>query len=191
MAHLFELLFAGEPSLNNRLFSVLLSMHVTFSELWGAMPLDEAGLRAQAEAAWMSKDIGRSFGPFAADWPVFTPDDWHGRWAETGTPLLMLNGTWDPQTPIERALTAAAAFAGPNQTFVTLPAVTHGALTQSNVRGNQPPCGLQLMEQFLLAPTEAIDQACVAQLEQHIFDLPPVYADLLFGTDDLWENPPE
>lgn len=193
VVHLFDLLFAGDgpPPLSNQLFSRLLSMHVTFSELWGDMPLDEAGLRAQAEAAWMSKDIGLAFGPFAADWPTYAVDDRHGRWAQTDTPLLMLNGTWDPQTPIDRALAAAEAFAGAHQTFVTLPAVTHGVLGQSNVRGNLPTCGVQLMEQFVLDPTAALDTACVDQLEQRIFALPPAYADLLFGTDDLYENLPE
>lgn len=174
------------PSLSAQLFSVLLSRHVVFSELWGHNPPDASALDAIASAALASKDIGRAFGPDYASWPRYTPDAFAGQWAATDAPMLMLNSDLDPQTPLRFARPARSVYSGDHQTFVVLRGASHGAAFSSVIRGGRTTCGILLMTQFMRDPTAPLDTSCTRELDLNNLDVSRNVAAFFLDTDDLY-----
>jgi pimeloyl-ACP methyl ester carboxylesterase len=64
-------------------------------------------------------------------WPIYGDDGYFEKFADTDVPILMLNGTLDPQTPLSIAEPTAAIFNGPHQQFITVPWSPHGVLFNS------------------------------------------------------------
>jgi len=186
--HLLGLIFgSGDEPSEAGLFSVVLAHHVTFSELWPDPPASLEELQSVADAAIAHKNIGPTFRMRYDDWPRYAPDAYHGRWPETDVPMLLLNGTLDPQTPIETARRAEAAYDGPHQRFVTMPDVAHATLTNSPIGGGAT-CGAVLLGQFLTDREAELDLGCLDELAVLDFRLEGTgYANALFGTTDLWD----
>lgn len=168
------------------LFSIVLAHHVTFSELWPDPPPSLEELQAIADAALGHKNLGVNFRLRYDDWPRYEPGPFHDQWATTEVPMLMLNGTLDPQTPIERARRVGAHFAGPHQTFVELPDVSHGVLSGSYTSSGER-CGEELLIQFVSDPKAALDTSCVDEIALRDFRLRAAFAQYLFDSDDLWD----
>jgi hypothetical protein len=104
-------------------------------------------------------------------------------------PILMLNGTMDPQTPIETAIAAEAQLNGPMQTFVTVPEAVHGVINTPVATQGALPCGAQIMLSFLEDPLAQPSTACLSDLLPLTFDFGVEEAQVVFGTDDAWDNP--
>jgi len=168
------------------LFSIVLAHHVTLSELWASPAPSTETLQAIADAAIAHKNIGAQFGARQASWPTYEPDALHGIWATTDVPMLMMNGTLDPQTTIASARAAELAFAGPNQTFVEMPNVGHVTLTNSWTRPNAT-CAIALLTQFMRGPESTLDTSCVDDIDVLDFELTADYAQAFFGVDETWD----
>jgi len=185
--HLIELLFGGDDAEAPGLFSFALAHHVTLSEMWGDPPPSLDELQTIADEALALKNIGVSFGSRYESWPRYAPDELHGGVADTDAPMLLMNGSLDPQTPLDEALRFGASFDGAHQTFVTFPEVSHAALSQSPMVGGGLTCGARIVEQFVRDPEATLDTACTAEIDTRDFTLTPRFAQVLFGTSDLWE----
>jgi hypothetical protein len=111
-----------------------------------------------------------------------------GQWPEVKTPILAMNGTLDPQTPIGKANAAQENLRGPHQHFVTMPWSPHGVAFASPVAtAGAPPCGMQLVRGFLADPHAEPDTACINDLLPP-FALNPNVTARFFGSLDMWEN---
>jgi hypothetical protein len=169
--------------------SYALFNHVALSELWpeSAPPYDD--FVAEVVGLRVSIDLSPRVAILQDDWPRYPDDEYVGRWAETGTPLLMMNGDLDPQTPIWVGGRAADHFTGENQHFYTIPLAAHCVVGQSPVEteGGQA-CGMQIMLSFLADPAAEPDTACLGDLSPVDFAGVPEYVEYLFGASDLWEN---
>lgn len=186
--------------------SLTLGLHVILAELLGSMSY--ADVQAIADAAYFSTDGSPGMLQVAESgvWPVVPDDGYMNRWAETATPLLMLNGTLDPQTTLAMAEPAGAHYTGAHQTFVAIDAAPHGVLVSSqtyesvqamfegSIEYLTRPCGFRIMESFVADPTAAPDTTCLGELYPLEFGtaspLNRYVSAYLFGTEDMYEGPP-
>lgn len=156
-----------------------LHFNIVFSELPGSPPDDlaevEAGLTVSNEqmlayaAAW-------------DQWPTYDPSPWLGETADTDVPIVILSGTYDANTPPWLSAAFGERFDGPAQTFVSITGGHHAAILNSPIEGGSH-CGIELVSQFLSAPTEELDTSCASQV------LPLDFEDVDFpGAADPWED---
>jgi hypothetical protein len=123
-------------------------------------------------------------------WPKYEDPTWDDKWAETATPMLMLQGVLDPATGYDRAIAVGEHFDGPNQTFVAFPTAGHNVSSGTPVSEDpdEVHCGRRLFVDFIKDPTAALDLSCVDQVLPNDFEGDPTLADLVFGTLHLWED---
>jgi len=122
-------------------------------------------------------------------YPSYEKDSYYGLWAKNQDKILMLNGTFDFQTPMEIALPAKENLQGVNHFFVTVPYAGHGVIFSDNSGNDQNiPCGMQIMAEFLENPDKTPNTSCTTNLLGPDFKGAESEADFYFGTDDLWEN---
>jgi pimeloyl-ACP methyl ester carboxylesterase len=169
-------------------FSQALEVHIDFSEIWESPAPSAAELQARADAALYSLNWASDRAAVYESWPKYPADQYALAWPKATLPMLMLNGTLDPQTPIESAQIAATHFNGPHQTFVTLPNVPHVASYQSPViDAGALPCGVQVIASFVGSPEGTPDTACLARIKPVAFEDAKL-AKSFFGTGSVWEN---
>ncbi|WP_437821688.1 alpha/beta hydrolase [Sorangium sp. So ce1078] len=122
-------------------------------------------------------------------WPRYPHDQFWGGWPSSTVPILAMNGQLDPQTPIGLAELAADRLTAPHQTFVAVPWSAHVVATGSPVKtAGAAPCGTQMMARFIAAPEAPIDTTCLDDLVPVTWNEDPAVVEMLFGTDDMWEN---
>lgn len=178
--------------------SSILGVHVILSEMWDDTPFSE--IEAIHDEAYFSIDTSYFFGQIAdmGVWPTYGDDGYFDKFADTATPILMLNGTLDPQTPLSIAAPMAEIFNGPHQQFVTVPWSPHCVLgsswTEAALEGTGPICGEEIIFDFLDDPTGTVDTSCLDELYPLEFDptseINIWISEELFGTDDMWEGDP-
>jgi len=167
--------------------SDILGSHILFSELWDEPAPSLDVIEQAAQRAFVSLDVAYDVAWLYEPWPRYPRDPMVDQWAVASLPMLMLNGTLDPQTPMEVAEPARARFTDGHQTFVTIPNAAHATLIQSpTVGGGQ--CGMMVTDSFLDNPEGRLDLSCLNDLEPIDFNGVPAYSQFLFGEADMWEN---
>lgn len=187
----FSVLFAppGDPDPAALLDSTPLGMNIGLSEMVEADPPSLADLQAFEDGAYFATGNGTSARALYDLWPRYPRDEYVGKYAPTGVPMLMLNGTLDPQTPIEFALEITPNYTQPHQTFVPIDRAVHATVVGSPTSAPpHTPCGLTMWLGFLGDFTAPIDASCVAGVAPIGFEGDPALAQALLGTADLWEN---
>lgn len=159
--------------------SLPLGTHILLSEMYGREGLSPT-------SPLISLDQTSRMAALHDLWPRYQPDAAVGQWPQTRAPILMLNGTLDPQTPIAQARLAARHLHGAAQRLVTLPGAAHGTLTASPVDDSEQACGLQLLLGFLKAPAADPDLHCVDHLLPLDFQGDPLLSVALLGTTSTW-----
>ena len=161
-------------------YSDVLHHHIALSEQW------EAPTPSLAQAQDLLDDGLWAFGTtkkfeLAASWPTYAEDQYADQFAEVSIPLLMLNGEFDPATPLAQALTVGEHFSGADQHFVTIPDGTH-SLKSPLPDGSW--CAREMLFAFMQDPT--------APLLDCMDDVVPLdfqgTVSFVLGTPDLWEN---
>ncbi len=170
------------------LSSTVLGFHIAFSEMEPSPPTSRADLAKMLEGAVFTKNDATLYDAWEA-WPKYPRDEFVGRYPDSSTPLLLLNGTLDPQTPQEFAEEVAPHYGKPNQTFVLLPRAAHGTLYQSPMKGSRDACGMVLWKQFLGDPKRALDTSCTGKILDIDFSESNPLAKYYLGTSSLWGIP--
>jgi len=176
----------GEEGL--QAFSMPLANHIGLSELWDEPSPAVSALAAEESETLVSNGVGASMGALHDAWPRLPHDRFHGAWAKTATPILMLAGDLDPATPLDEQEPARAAFAGAHQTFVTVPRASHAIVANSPVTtAGAPGCGADLLAQFLREPASTLDASCVDRIAPLSFESAGATTTMVYlGTTDLW-----
>lgn len=188
---LMGLLTQEQPeSLEYELWGYVLTQNVVRSEFGeDPMPTVEE-LQEIRESAVASRDITIMLGE-TIDWPTYPADPFIGGWAETDTPVLMLQGGLDPATLLEKATGYRDRFQGQHQHWVEIPTATHTAIASSpfvDEIGESRSCGTRMVMAFTEDPTGELDTSCVDLVEPLDFTLTSTDYNLaLFGTRDAWE----
>ncbi len=168
-------------------FSQLLNAHILMSEMWS----DPAPSYAKVQADFLSTYIapGATYGSLSLfdKWPKYPRDAFVGKFATTDVPVLLLNGTLDPQTPDYYAKAMHEGLKAPNKQLVLLAGAAHGTVNQAPTFAGGM-CGLELSVQFFKDPKKPLDKACVGLLLPVTFTLPPYIVKQFLGVNDLFEN---
>jgi len=180
---------AGTPPLTVSAYSPVLGANIALSEMWEASEptLEEVVERDATQP--ISRGVSVSMAKLVGMWPRYGDDGLIGRAADTDTPVLMMAGVLDILTPLELQRTATLTLDGPNQIFVEFPYAIHSVIGSTPLPGQSglATCAMGLWTQFMKAPTEALDTACVSQTVAPDFTGPTQLAQQLFGRPDLWE----
>jgi pimeloyl-ACP methyl ester carboxylesterase len=180
--------FASQIDTEASSFSQALSMNITLSEL-SRRPLPTLDTIFQnVEGLYAAIDAGPRRASAVSVWPAFERDRYFGDFADTVVPLLMLNGTLDPQTPLAVARPTGQHYRGASQHFVEIPYSPHTTLTQSLVDTAGSTCGADLVRQFLSNPTGTLNEDCLDLVLPLNFAGIPEITQLLFGTDSPWND---
>ncbi|MFK7984684.1 MAG: alpha/beta fold hydrolase [Sandaracinaceae bacterium] len=166
-------------------FSWVLFAHITLSEMWrdGGPTLEQA---QALEANGLLGDGGlANFIQMRESWPRYDLDRHDNGFAETRVPMLMINGSLDPATPLLSAERVGAHFDAPGQTFVTIEGGAHGF--GAPLEDGQS-CAQAMIEAFVSDPAAPVDD-CGARVVPPDFRGTPELANAAFGTADLWDEP--
>ncbi len=135
-----------------------------------------AGLFTVTHEQWTSLPDVAALPPFPADLPT-----------------LALAGRYDLQTPLSWVDELAESFAGEDQQLLVFDSSNHGVIGSSET-ATSDSCAREIIEQFALQPTGALDTSCMDDLPE--IDPALERPDLLetsvsvFGTDDPWSLVP-
>lgn len=179
----------GPVPASQRFFSLLLSAHVTLSELWTVPAPTLEEIEAYDASANVSHFAPATFTRVQPNWPRYTLDAYAGQLAEVDVPILGLHGDLDfiPQSAIQEA--AEHFSSQPHQTFVTIPRSQHGTFGAPQTGGG-PSCGLQLFSQFLSDPEVELDTSCTEEVEPLDFHVDTGLSTAVFGTPDAFDGTP-
>jgi pimeloyl-ACP methyl ester carboxylesterase len=178
----------GGPSLD----SDVLGLHIALSEMEESPPPAMADLKKLYEGALFS-DEDLSIRELYDLWPRYSHDAYVGKYPDTKVPILMMNGTLDPQTPLDFAEEVAKHYGGAKQKLVTIPRAAHAVIYQSPTSlAPHTPCGLTIWRQLLADPEATLDTSCTADVMAHDFQGDAQLAQFVFGTSSLWsaKDPP-
>lgn len=162
-----------------------LSNQIAFSEMWETPSPTVETLAAWREKAAVSRDVTSGFEGALDVVPRYAPDAYHGAFATTDTPMLMLQGDWDPATLSSKATAVRDHYKGAHQTWVDLPGGGHGALGRKRDAAGVS-CGTSMILRFCADPKQPVDSSCLATAVEPSWDGSPALNNALFGTEDLW-----
>ncbi|MBN2693890.1 alpha/beta fold hydrolase [bacterium] len=177
----------------SELRSIILQMSITYNELWDNITVDEA---LSQNSQYFFSTNGVSWDAFVKNsnlWPSYK-ESLLMEYSSTDIPILMLNGTLDPQTPLEIALPAKEIFNKTNQIFIEVPNSAHSILTASKTvetLENGITCGERIIFEFINNPTESPSLECLNDI------IPVQFGDTnfnrmitayFFKTNDMWEG---
>lgn len=170
--------------------SSYLFYNVVFAEFWDEVLTPEKAAEEAEGFLWNPGTTGAMARLRDAwTWPIDrTPED-EKHWAETDTPLLIVNGTLDPQTTVEGLLGIEEVFTHPAQSFVPIPWAGHLTLFSASLEAErEDPCVGSLVREFFQDPSKAPDTSCIDSLVPPDLGSNPKMAEYFFGTTDIWEN---
>jgi hypothetical protein len=169
-------------------WSPVLHALVTRSEMWESpLPSYATLLAARADDLFYSTETELSWA-MRDGAPTYPRDEHVGAFAETDVPMLLMNGSLDPQTSLRESWPAGMHFTGPRQAYAVIERAAHGVIVQSPyVIGDlSRTCGLDLMAQFVDDPGGGIDGTCVSRSTPIDFS-DPATAMIVFGTSSIWD----
>jgi len=151
------LVAASDPAIDN----TILGNHVLRTDLMAKLstfPLDDMLAAREPLVFWSGAASSEALDAVVEGWPVNYPP------ASTAlegvaTPIVMLNGGLDIQTPSPWARKLAKQLGAP---LVEFPYVGHGVDVSlaSPLTGGDPSCSLGILRSFIDDPTGAIDGSC-------------------------------
>lgn len=177
----------GQPGWATNPFSQFLNAHILMSEMWS----DPAPSPQEVQKTFIDAYIapGASFSTINLFnvWPKYSRDEYVNKFASTDTPLLLLNGTLDPQTPDYYAEAMYKGLDASDKELVIMAGAAHGTVSQAPTVTNQM-CGMELSVQFVKDPKKDLDKSCVNLMAPVAFNLPAFIVKQFLGVNDLYEN---
>lgn len=195
IASAFSFLFGGGGVWDIKSYSILLQHHITFSEMWDHPDFEGVDLHEYfteiAESAYVAKNLGHQKLGLSGDWPRYWDTAHDDSFAQSATPLLMLQGGLDPATTAFQAERVGAHFDGPHQHYLLFPDAPHGVSSSTPLSADEHAehCGQRLLLDFLGDPRAELDSRCIDQVMPIDFRGTEELSQALLGTDDLWDDP--
>jgi pimeloyl-ACP methyl ester carboxylesterase len=166
-----------------------LYVHIALSELWDTTPLLADEYAAIDEQLLIAPKSTAFFQELWDAWPRTPEDPLAIGIAQATTPILMLQGGLDPQTPKKRTDPFAAALVEQGHVYAVFPDAPHVVISQTPVLGGAEQCGDLLVRGFLADPT-LTSHPCQQEQPPLDFGDHPELAAEVFGTGSIWENVP-
>ena len=180
---------AAEASPPSPRYSPILYYNIVFNDLWGSPAPSLQTLQDRCNALSICDQGSLALGEIRTMWPLSGVDPLSAQAPiATGSAVLMLNGTLDPQTPLANAVAFNDRLQSPHKTFVEVPFSAHATIEQALVTNpTQAPCGFQILESFITSP-DAPDTSCAMESKPVSFDSDPIESESVFDTPDFWDN---
>lgn len=179
-----------DPPLSEYGYSDPLYAHIILSEITDPDPPTIEALTSVRDAAYASFDESVLLRRLRDIWPVYPRDSFADGYPDTSVPVLLLNGTLDPQTDVELASEIATHYTRPHQTYIEVETAGHPVFSTSPMVGDDDRrCGAQMWISFMHDPEAPVDTSCLGQLRPIAFEGTAAIAKTLFNAADLWENP--
>jgi len=183
--------FAGFAT--HDLSSDVLGIHIALSELEEAPPPTAAQLGELMKDSVIAEPDTHMIDAYQI-WPRYPHDQWVDKYPESSVPVLLMNGTLDPQTPLEFAEQIAPHYTKPHQIFVQFPRAAHGTIHQSQIEGENPgspACGMLVWKDFVANPNADPWQGCTANIRGLHFEDGLGVAQWMYGRPSLWGLAPK
>ncbi|MEM6994108.1 MAG: alpha/beta fold hydrolase [Myxococcota bacterium] len=162
----------------------LLGGHIRYGEMYKEPVPTAEELQAITDDAIFSFGPSASTLPVHALWPAYEPDEFVDGYAQTDTPVLMLEGEFDPNSPLEQAEVLGQMLNGDNQRFYSLPGGVH-SWNSPMVGGGD--CALSLWYDFINDP-ESEPYDCRVDMLPLDFGNDAALAQQYFGVGHLYDN---
>jgi len=127
-------------------------------------------------------------------WNEYKDEGYLNKLPETEIPVLMLNGTLDPQTALEIATPSKEFLNKEHQYFLTFPQTPHGVSSSSYTNemiqnyGQGTSCGEKIIFEFIDNPTTEPNTSCYNDMYQISWTggLINGLGQMFFRTSDVW-----
>ncbi|KAF0982310.1 hypothetical protein FDP41_011240 [Naegleria fowleri] len=176
------------------LMSLVLRYNIAFSEMWDPNVKLEQLMNEFNSSEILMGGIGVSLASRldVTQWPTYTLDaDYFQQKFTTNTPLLILNGNLDPNTPLWSALALNASIGGNSHDLVIIPFSVHGTLESSPTVGESfIPVGMQLLVNFITMEHPNVflmNRTCLDEINFN-FTGSYFYNQRVFGVYNLYED---
>lgn len=187
--------FVTEDEMNN---NSILYYNIVFGELWYG--------RTEEEITQVFNDslfnTGNGLDMYnmknSGHWNEYGDTGYLNNLPDTDTPVLMMNGTLDPQTALEIALPSKEFLNKDHQYFLTFPQTPHGITGSSYTNemiqnyGQGTTCGEKIMFEWIANPTQKPSTDCFNDMYQLSWDsgLLNGMGAMYMGTNDVWDGTP-
>ena len=186
IAHMLDVVFGG--GVQPESYSWLLGMNIMVSELWEPSDPSPDELAARYEDTLMCRGVSNLVANQAPVWTRYA-EPLLAQPVESETPTLMIQAEYDPATPVDIAQPMSDALAGDHHRFVVVKHASHTVVSQSPLAEDPTQqCGLSLLRAFIADPSGPLPDCADATLPPD-FQGSPGFAEAIYGTQDLWENP--
>lgn len=188
---MYDYLFGDGGTWDLESYSILLQNHIQFSEMWEHPDFDGVNLGEYLTEIYDEGYVIKNGGPtkliMRNGWPIYDDELWDDGWGESDVPMLMLQGRFDPATPVAEASRVGDHYCGEHQHYVEFPHAAHGTLGSTPTSEGED-CGYELLVAFMKDPEGPLDTSCVDDVAVTDFTGDAELAQAVFGTDDLWED---
>ena len=155
---MFEALYETEliPALP---YAITAAAHGSDYSFWNRVVCWETviDLLLSQGAHWAIQCSDGNLGSMCEDWPIVVEQTR----ASSDIPVLILNGEFDPVTPLEYGHSVADGF---SQSYVfDFPGMGHW------VNGTGHPCQIEIIQDFLNNPSRPPDASCLTEMQQLTF----------------------
>jgi hypothetical protein len=191
-----DALFVTEAEMNS---NNVLYYNIVFSELWYGRTQEEITEVFDNSLFNTGNGLDMYNMKNSSHWNEYGDTGYLNQSPNTSTPILMMNGTLDPQTALEIALPSKELFNKENQYFITFPQTPHGVSSSSITNemisnfGQGTTCGEKIMFQFFSNPTQEPSTTCLSDMYQLSWADSGMVRGMgyqLLGTPDVWDGTP-
>ncbi len=171
--------------LDDPLLSVVINRYVSLSEMWGAPFPTERDIEDWDDHLLFSLASSSARFEVADLWPTYAAPADGDAFAHSDVPMLMLNGEFDPNSPLAAATAVGDHFAGANQRFFAIPGGNH---TWHSPTTQGYDCAENMFFGFIQDPTAPLLD-CLGDVEPIAWQGSTADAQAFFGTNDLYDLP--
>lgn len=171
--------------------SDVLLRNIVLSEYWEQGTTEEQ-MRGWADRGWFSIRAFEAWLPLRPQWPLYDVDEFFNTTLRTASPVLLLNGDVDPQTPLWSAVREQSTAEGAGgATLLVWPGAVHSSAQNTPVEGGGDQCSLTAIAAFLIDPGDEASwkrPPCRDRLLGIDFRGTPALNEQLWGTPDAYEG---
>ncbi len=183
--------FVSDEEMNN---NTVLYYNIVFGELWYGRTEEEITEVFENSLFNTGNGLDMYNMKNSGHWHEYGDKGYLNKLPETDTPVLMMNGTLDPQTALEIALPSKDFLNKEHQYFLTFPQTPHGITSSSYTNemihnyGQGTTCGEKIMFEWITNPTQEPDTSCYNDMYKISWndDLIRGLGNMYMGTGDVW-----
>jgi pimeloyl-ACP methyl ester carboxylesterase len=183
VSDVYALMSGSRAPQSSFLHSYAMRYHILLSEFGHQLNMDAAN-DIVSKSVYPTGTITSLASVLQDGWKTYPHDPLQDSIATFTKPLLMLNGQYDPYSPLERAKQFAKHFTNSNQQLISFDGEYYSTIENTRTRSNfSTSCAYTLTLQFFLSPTSQLNTSCVSDTYGLSFDNTPISVQ-----GDIWDD---